>query len=238
MTSARQRRAGFTLIEVVLSLAILVFLIGSVFRTVETTLSATANLTQAQHTRQQVYGFFELCRENFLSLNASSSVVWAAESVGGKTYGEIRIREAPAIFSWGSQAETTGETALCIHTGADGSATLGVELRSIDPLTGSTESNPRWLPLLASLERITWKFYDNRTAQWQDDWLDTSRHPLLINLSLKFIGQSHLWSQTFFLPPLVQPPAAQAPPGAGPGTGATPQLGSAPPSSALPGGTQ
>ncbi len=226
-------KRAFTLIEVMLALSIIALLAGALFGTVRATLSATAALNDTQRSRQQIYGLFELCRQTFTALPVTSTIQWVATSDQGQNLSEVDLRLAPYAFSWGENATFYGETSLCCHVARDGTLTLGIEQREIDPVTGLTKPNPAWLPLLYNLKSAVWNFYDTRTSQWQNYWTDTTTHPTVMNLTLTFSGQDQVWSQSFWMPPLAGTPAAAS----GGSTSAAATPGTATSITATPNGT-
>lgn len=193
---------AFTLIEVMMALAILVLLAGGLFGTVRATLEAASNISRIQHSREQIFGFFQLCQQSLRALPASAIVVWGNREEKGISLPELILRNAPQALAWGDLTSFQGEIVLQSRLEQNGSVSLGLEQRAIDPATGQTLPNPAWLPLLQQLEKVSWKFYDARNGQWQEFWNDPNQHPALIKLSLIFQGDPTVWSQTFWLPSL------------------------------------
>jgi len=197
----RARRRGFTLIEVILSLAILALLTGGVFGTVRATMSATAALRDAQQQRQGVYGLIELCQQTLSSLPGEASVIKQVRRDNSTP--ELTLRQAPRAFALGERAFFYGETALTARRQNNGALTLGVEYRKINRWTQKVEGDPQWLPLLKDVQGVAWNFYDPGSGIWLDHWENASRKPQGVRLTLSFLGNDPAWSQTFWLPQIM-----------------------------------
>jgi prepilin-type N-terminal cleavage/methylation domain-containing protein len=197
----RARRGGFTLIEVILSIAILALLAGGVFGTVRATMAATAALRDAQQQRQGVYGLIELCQQTFSSLPGEAILVKAVRRDNSAP--ELTLRQAPRAFAIGERAFFYGETALTARQQNNGGLALGVEYRSINRWTQKVEGDPQWLPLLKDVQSVAWAFYDPGSGIWLDHWENVSRRPQGVRLTLSFLGSEPAWSQTFWLPQIM-----------------------------------
>jgi prepilin-type N-terminal cleavage/methylation domain-containing protein len=93
------RSRGFTLLEVMMAIAILSILTGVLFSMVRVTMETVADFSQLQTRQQQVSGLLELCRSTFRSLPNSAIL-------------EGRIREEEGKYlSW--SLASSGRNVFC-----------------------------------------------------------------------------------------------------------------------------
>ncbi len=203
-------RRGFTLIEVMLAIAILVLLMGGLFGTVRATVKACGALRETQQARERIDGFFLVCQQTFPALPAPATLVTVPAGPGSPAVSLV-LRNAPAALAVGARGVFFGETAVVARPQNNGGLTLGIEYRQIDPQTNQVRPDPLWLPLVTDLQGVAWSFYDGQTGQWQERWDDASRHPTLVRLTLVFLGDPQKWTRTFWLPKLLPPATGQIP---------------------------
>jgi type II secretory pathway component PulJ len=95
-----RRRQSFTLLEVMLALAILVLLTGALFALVQGSLTATAILDQKQHRQAQVDGFLQLCQETFQRLPPRAILQSGVVEVKGGFVPVLVVHNAPGSLAW------------------------------------------------------------------------------------------------------------------------------------------
>jgi len=207
-TRPRGRR-GFTLLEVVLAVAILALLAGGVTGIVRMALSSTAEIEETESRTRAFAAFFELCERSFSSLPAGASIsrtASPAEGFASALPAEVVFREAPAAFAIDDHDLFFGEIALAVRPQPDGDLVLGTSYRRIDRQTGQTVPPDRWIPLLRNLRSVEWSFYDFRTGKWQAGWTDTAQRPGLVRVTIAPADGFAKQTAVFRLPPLVASP--------------------------------
>ncbi|SDU06608.1 prepilin-type N-terminal cleavage/methylation domain-containing protein [Verrucomicrobium sp. GAS474] len=216
--TASHLRRGFTLLEVMLALAVFAVVAGGLFGTIRGMMKATATLREAQRDANGIYGVFELCRRTFAALPSAATILSTATDGATPLPYELVLENASSAFIFGDRAFFYGEIAMTAHTEGDGTLTLGVEYRRIDTTTGLAMPNPLWLPLLTNLKEMQWHYYDATAESWEDTWTETTR-PALVQLTLMHGDDPREWTQTFWLPTLAAQPSFSASAGGGGGGG-------------------
>jgi prepilin-type N-terminal cleavage/methylation domain-containing protein len=183
----RQRRRGFTLLEIILAAAILGLMSMAIFRFVQTNIaalriSATESLEEARYT-----GLLDLLTTQWQELPAG------AGALAGDTY-KFNDRPRDEIV-WACGA---GPGLLTRYAG--GEFTVRMRLRPIkegsDRLQLGWYRKPRgeaegadeketWVPLIDDVSGLRIRYFDTRLNAWVERWTDTGTLPRLIELIIQ-----------------------------------------------------
>jgi hypothetical protein len=191
---ARQRveTAGYLLLEVLLAVAVLSISVVIIFRIIQTTLKATADITFLQTQQRKVDGISQLLRRNFESM--PQSCTFQTRSVNGSL--ELIFRSAPFNFSWVTSKANFGNVVIASRSLPNGRLALTVLQESGDALNsyvdGSNEKKGEWFPLVDDAEQLSWRFFDGQAEKWTSDWPNPSTKPSLVELTFKLAGRNHL----------------------------------------------
>jgi type II secretory pathway component PulJ len=184
-----RRRSGYLLLEVLLALAVLSISVVMIFKIIQTTLKATADINFLQTQQRKVDGIYELLRRNFDSL--PQTCTFQTRNVNNSL--ELIFRSAPFNFSWVTSGPNFGTVVIASRRQADGRLALSVLQQSGNALdsyvdTGN-EKKADWFPVMADAERIDWRFFDGTTGKWTPDWPDIGTKPNLVELTFKLAGR-------------------------------------------------
>jgi prepilin-type N-terminal cleavage/methylation domain-containing protein len=204
MSISHKHHAGFTLLEVLVALALFSLLSGALMLTVRNCLSGAAGLQQMQEREQTMAGFTELCSHTFRTLPATASLEGGIFQVDGKFIPQVILRQAPQAFSWGDDSQFQGESILSARAQTGGLFSLGLARVPTKNDTFGSEPEVRWLLLIKDIKEIKWRFYDPRQTRWLDEWRDGSTRPSLIELNLLMPGEKIPLRRVFWLPALVR----------------------------------
>jgi hypothetical protein len=197
-TLKRQRPAGgsvqssgYLLLEVLLALAVLTLVVGMVFRVIQTTVKATADINFLQTQQRKVDGISELLRRNFESMPATC--LFQTRKGNGSL--ELVFRYAPFNFSWVRAGANFGTVVLAGRPQPDGRLALSVLQESGNSLDSyidaGNEKKAEWFPLMNDVEQLNWRFYSAGTGKWLSDWPDIATKPNLVELTFKLAGRNH-----------------------------------------------
>jgi hypothetical protein len=191
---ARQRvkTSGYLLLEVLLAVAVLSISVVMIFRIIQTTLKATADITFLQTQQRKVDGISQLLRRNFESM--PQTCTFQTRSVNGSL--ELIFRSAPFNFSWVTTKANFGTVVIAGRPLPNGRLALSVLQESGDALNsyvdGSNEKKGEWFPLVDDAEQLSWRFFDGQAAKWTSDWPNPATKPSLVELTFKLAGRNHL----------------------------------------------
>lgn len=208
----RAGQRGFSMLELMIALAIFAIIGGALFQVMDACLRTTGELHDMQRFTRQVASYTELCRKGFATLPGDATMISpVSEEADGQ---ELRFRNTPGLFAWGATPMNYGTTTLAVRPQEDGLFSLSLS-RSDFKLpeeeaedAGQTAEVPElepddqgryWLPLIADLEWARWRFYDPRRREWQEAWPYSQRRPSMMELTLMIPGDTVPYRAVFRL---------------------------------------
>lgn len=188
---------AFTLLEIVVAMAVFSLIVVSIFGVIDATMVSSGELQDSQRINRETAGFIELCRKTFATLPASAAIRSDPAQEIAPDGQEIVISNAPSIFAWGNNSLNFGTTTLGVRAQENGQFSLSITRSDFVPpdeditpsLTGTAsnfaiepdDQGRYWLALIPDLQWIQWRFYDPKINDWTDTWIQGSR-PHLVEL--------------------------------------------------------
>jgi len=201
-------RAGFTLLEVVLAMAILALLAASVYAIVGSAIGASRAALEQQLTIRRLDAFLGVVRKSFLNL-PSEGTVFLESGKSGSGAPELRLvlRKARGVF--GLPSLGGGELVLTAKPRPDG--TRAICLQRIPPNAPKREDllKSAGVELLPGVRKPKWSFF--QSGEWKEEWPDGSARPNLIRLEMELSDLPGPIDAVFYLPPLVAPASGPSP---------------------------
>jgi prepilin-type N-terminal cleavage/methylation domain-containing protein len=200
-------RKGFTLIEMVIALAVFVMLAGAVFGIFSATLQSVAALQDNQNRNDRTEALGAWLKRQMLDLPASGTIV---------SYHRDGAPFHVSGIIWGAGADLQ---ALDLHLQANGEYTL--RLAAYPPSSGSgiagltgtispqfaqftglvirDDDTLAWRTLVRDLNTADWRFLAPNQTQWQD--ATTGPKPAIAELIFQPAGASAAVTDDFWIPP-------------------------------------
>jgi prepilin-type N-terminal cleavage/methylation domain-containing protein len=183
----RQRRRGFTLLEIILAAAILGLMSMAIFRFVQTNItvlriSAVESMEEARYT-----GLLELLTAQWQDLPTGVG------ALGGETYKfNDRPRDeimwvcgaGPGLLTRYAGGEYTVRMRLRPMKEGSDRLQLGCYRKPREEAEGSEEKET-WVPLIDDVGGLHIRYFDTRLNAWVERWTDTGTLPRLIELILE-----------------------------------------------------
>jgi type II secretory pathway component PulJ len=198
------KKAGFTLLEVLLSVAIFFVLAGSIFTVVTAATRSSALLSEHRLQAERLDTLLAYFRNSFVNLPASARLM-----VRGRQH-DLRLGVSELILT-----NTGGTFALFNANQGNSSLVLGVvpserggEALAIKTFSERLSESERdefiadtggWMPLLDGVEGIQWKFLDPVSKEWVEEWDFGKAKPQLLEMTLLLKGETPL-SVQFWIP--------------------------------------
>ncbi len=248
MMGGVRRRAGrgFTLVEVLLGLALLGLLAGGIFAVQRGALTVSAEVAERETKVMRVHAFCELLRRTFEQAPGNARVNLMVYGGAGSDLTEVAFTDYPLAFNW--PGVTAGSKTVIFRTErAAGGLGLQAAVIYLDE-----EQSDAWqrgqfdetkalgrLTLLDGIAFLGWRFFNETTQEWELEWpVANTRRPSFVEMTLQFVDGYDPVRLVFWIPTMANPQTFTSNlggGGAGPGAGIPPGLPGATPGGGPPG---
>ena len=204
-------RRGFTLIEVLVTLAIFILLTASVFGIMTAVFQSSNALKENQNRQDEVSALRAFLKNRFDSLGATDHLMTYARGDGDG----MHVNGILMIAQSGSDAQ-----AIDASRQPNGLYSLRLARPSVDDLPINLASFFQkvdknvdaltWTSLIQDVKSIDWKFQSTSSPEWTDEWTGDTTKPALIECTVQLAGDAQPTVMDFSLPHLVASPS-QAP---------------------------
>jgi type II secretory pathway pseudopilin PulG len=209
-TGARpvSRAVGFTLIEVVCALAILIFLFGGVYGIANGALTLSRSSNEARTQELRLSNLDAMLRAAFEDL--ATSTQFQLEAVEDARQLTLMCEQGSCPLTWQNKGTPADRLALRLEPdpGKRGTKRLVIEHWQTLP-SGQVQSIGK-LPLLGGLSEVNWRLFDAQSDQWEDNWPLQKGRPLLAELTIATDNQPGPQRMVFWIPSYAPPQAAAA----------------------------
>ena len=239
---------GFTLIEILLGLALIGMLAGGVFAVQRGAMQVSAEVVKSETQTLKVHSFCELLRRNFEQMPGNSKVNLQFYGGSGSDMSEVAFTDYPLAFTWpgvSAGAKTViFRTERSVGIGLQAAILYLDEEQAAEWQKGGTFDEGKILGRITIMDGISllnWRFLDESKDEYVEDWpLTNTRRPTMVEMTLQFMDGSDPVKLIFWIPTMANPqqftqfgnPAGGA--GAGIPGGAIPGVGG--PGGGKPGG--
>lgn len=216
--SRSQNVPGFTLMEVVLALAIAGMVMSSIFLLARSSIQSTSVMIEAQNEEIARDAFFSMMRRHFESLPGDAVMDLRATSSSEPYQSEMTFQNTPVSFNWGGipiSAEAMRiVTVPTLSRGLDviieyydvqilddeEAGTLAE--RGIEPIASIT--------LLEDVRLCEWSVLDGRNLvdseeEWPYEWDQNNRRPTFVELKIIFQADDQPITRMFWIPTKQNP---------------------------------
>lgn len=202
---------AFTLIEVVIAIAILSLIVGGVMASVMACLQATQVVRSERLFQGRCDVLQSLLSHSLMTLPGDALLRCSmTDTLSGEPAPLRLLSRQPVMIasSLASQPGRTCESEILFRRESDGSFTLGSALAgngSPGFLPAETLTSPSlaWTPLVRNIREAKWKFYDHDQARWIERWEKEESRPTLVELDISFSESAIPYRGVFWIP--VQP---------------------------------
>ncbi|MEM6280205.1 MAG: prepilin-type N-terminal cleavage/methylation domain-containing protein [Verrucomicrobiota bacterium] len=204
MNDGSSQRSGFTLLEVMLSIAIFLLLITSAFSIVGASTDLITEVAEVQSESAVSLRFVESCRAAFESTNRNSFLEFRHYPRGSEkedTY--LVFWDTPGAFDIGVQESLPIErTVLAAEFQPDGFLRTRVYYLTLTEYENAeridfAEIEGTYIDLIPRLRQLEWQFFNETTQRWENN-MDIPFRNSLVRLILRVEGASSPLETTFF----------------------------------------
>lgn len=170
---SRRRARGFTLMEIILAMFVLVLLVTGIFAIVGGTTQLADEMERAHDRDARAHSFARFCERTLRNLPANAQVRMRLTQSGNQYLGELALRNAPSpIGSTGAN----GMTILRTEQAPDGYLRAVIEMLTNEEAAakelGRGGVAKQRLVLLENVAKCEWKFFNSRSGEWESMWND------------------------------------------------------------------
>jgi prepilin-type N-terminal cleavage/methylation domain-containing protein len=202
---ARRAAAGFTLVEMVITLTVFVLLSGMILSIVTGVLRSAGSLQDNQNRGDQADALQAYLKNQFIDLPSQSILVTYRRGDGeGLAQNGIILGTDNVRTAIDAKIQANGLYTLRVAT-----VSAGGDLTKAAAFNNNVANNENalaWTPLIGDVQSVSWKFQDSNVLKWVDAWNGLSSRPALIELSIQLAGDLRPTVMDFWLPHLVAPP--------------------------------
>lgn len=170
----RRQCGGFTLLEVVIVLAIVALLLSVIYSIAQGTLTLADDIRRAQRRDSRQQAFTGFCDHLFANLPTTTKLNLRTTQEGGQYLTQLELENVPSPFDGSPSCHVT----LFTEPVPGGSLRLRLSCRKLaDPKQSVS------VLLFEDLSQCEWQAFDSATRQWTTIW-NTATQPLLMELTL------------------------------------------------------
>jgi prepilin-type N-terminal cleavage/methylation domain-containing protein len=205
--SAKSASRAFTLLEVILSMAILAMLAASVYAITSSSISAARTAMDQQLVLRRLDAFLRVTRNAFLNLPGQGTITLEiGKGKGGEAESRLILGKVQGLFGMPS----LGGASLMLASKArsDGTRTIcmvRIPARLSDRELETALTAPG-VPLLPKVRKPRWAFFQG--GEWKEEWPAGSPRPELVRLQLEIDEIPDPIEAIFYIPPVSAPQVA------------------------------
>ncbi len=193
-----RRQSGFTILEVILAMAVLALLAGAIYAISMAAMQATHETLEEELIIRRLDGFLRVTRDAFLNLPANGSVYLDTSS--GNNIPDLYFEKGSTLF--GIPSLGGGTLILSAKARPNGTRNFSI-LRLPKNIQGSDRDQlyekGNWISLLPNIIKPHWSFF--RNGEWVDEWPQGSGRPQLVRLEMSLRSLPNPIVAIFYLPP-------------------------------------
>lgn len=187
---AAQKDAGFTMVEVILSVMILTLLSGALFSLLSSVLDTRQSMHDLLKNENSLIAWENFFRSTLQELPAESTLLARqADGTSFSTREAFTLEVINAPLHIGAYAEYRQNSSYYLEAIPQKDRTLSLEL--VPYPQESALSGPQVFPpiiLLTGIQVLEFEFYDAFTDQWEREWLRNNQKPHAIRCRIELIS--------------------------------------------------
>jgi len=219
-SSCAKRKRGFTLMEMMMALAIFILLSATVFGIIVGTLKSTSTLQDNQSHRDQMPALNAFLKKQFEEIGAQSFLVSYRRGDGeGLEQNGVAFGGTGGATVIDAKAQPNGYYSLRLSEirfeGLSYSNGTFIGFKLPQGVVSSDDTDIEWTPLIRDVRHIEWKFQDANSDLWFKEHINLGAEPNFVELSIQLAGDLQPTTMVFWIP-RYWPVALTLPQSAGP----------------------
>ncbi len=205
-------RAGFTLIEVVIALGLMLALVILCARLATANIQLANGINQQQSQNTMRESFFDMLKMQLTSLPGNTRMeLRYTKGIQPYEY-TLVLQNVPLAFTWGGVERIAKAVEICGVKRRDGFINVVMRyyenpiLSDVENIADARQEDPfAEVILMEDLRFFEWRALDGRTGDWQLDWDLQGRMPLQLELVTAQGAYGDEMKQIFWIVPKVSP---------------------------------
>ncbi len=197
-----ERRGAFTLLEIVLAVAILAMMSVSIYRFVQTNVTALRISSEANAADAQFSGFQNLLAAQWQSLTPGAGALLGEPlKLGDRSRDEITwiCGAGPGLLTRYAVGEYRVSMRLRPMSKGKDEMELGIMRSPADEPDNGGSGSENWVPLLPNVQSLQLRYFDPRLNTWVDKWTDTVTLPRLVKVAIGRANNAVPWEAVIAL---------------------------------------
>lgn len=197
-------RGGFTLLEVIVGIALIVMLIGGVYGIADGAIKLTTTMSELRVSETRITNFVGQWREYLETLPSGTRLTSGSSKARFGGVGRILFEGNSIPFAWHRAVRLSDavEFALVQGDGAPGGSLVVRHLKHPERMTQPDDYDvTAELDLLDGLAQFEWQFFDAAEKKWVRSWDAKERPqlPLFMKLEFRFLDDARIHEHIFWL---------------------------------------
>ena len=189
------RRRGFTLLEIIMAVAILATMAVAIYRFVQSNMVAIRLSSEAIAADARYDGLREVLAQQWQSLpSGQGALLGDAFKLSDRERDEVRwiCSAGPGLMT--RYAAGDFAVALRLQSGKKDSDRLDLGfLRKPKDDSSLTNVNESWIPLIEDVRSLQVRYFDARLNVWVERWTDTGTLPRLVKVTINRSDAAAPW---------------------------------------------
>jgi prepilin-type N-terminal cleavage/methylation domain-containing protein len=189
------RRRGFTLLEIIMAVAILAMMAVAIYRFVQSNMVAIRLSSEAIAADARYDGLREVLAQQWQSLpSGQGALLGDAFKLNDRERDEVRwiCSAGPGLMT--RYAAGDFAVALRLQSGKKDSDRLDLGfLRKPKDDSSLTNVNESWIPLIEDVRSLQVRYFDARLNVWVERWTDTGTLPRLVKVTVNRSDAAAPW---------------------------------------------
>lgn len=214
-SAIRRPVGGFTLIEVLFAMALLMMIIGGVYGIADGAIRLGISMNHARVSETRLTNFTTAWRDYLENLPPTIRLSCGLQKVKRGAGGNLLIEGGQVPFIWTRGVRMADAVEFAVVRGREaGSLQLNVRhLKRLEkPNALDAYEQMAELPLLESLKEFRWEFFDAEKKRWFTAWDPEKRPvpPLFMRLHFQFVKDPRPYEFTYWIANDLKPVVAAA----------------------------
>ena len=209
---SNHRRAGFTLLEVVIALGLMAMLVGMIFRVAQSSMMLSQMVVEGQNETMERNALYNLLKNHFEQIPGNAVLRLETEEISNKRrVFTLTFQNVPMSFNWGETPMTAESLQLASVEQRDGFIDVVLRFYDVKILddsssVGDAQAEPiAEITLIENLQECDCEVWDSREMEPVPYWDNNGKLPLLVKFYFRFAPDDDIVQQTFWIVPKQNP---------------------------------